>query len=205
VAWVEAIGWIGSVLLVVSLLQTRVLRLRVLNTVAALVLVAYNSIIGVWPMVAMNVAIVVINLVFVARLRSASEPTGYTLLEVDPADEYLRHLLRVHENDIRHFNPGFVYDPAARQAHAFLLLRGDETAGVVLLVGDDAIARLHLDYVLPRYRDFTPAEYLYEGSGWFAEHGFREVVAPPRLRPDDPYLERLGFVPRGRDWVRPVA
>ena len=204
-AWVEAIGWIGSVLLVVSLLQTRVLRLRVLNTVAALVLVAYNAIIGVWPMVAMNVAIVVINLVFVARLRSASEPTGYTLLEVDPADEYLRHLLRVHENDIRHFNPGFVYDPAARQAHAFLLLRGDETAGVVLLVGDDAIARLHLDYVLPRYRDFTPAEYLYEGSGWFAEHGFREVVAPPRLRPDDPYLERLGFVPRGRDWVRPVA
>jgi hypothetical protein len=205
VAWVEAIGWIGSVLLVVSLLQTRVLRLRVLNTVAALVLVAYNAIIEVWPMVAMNVAIVVINLVYVARLRTASEPTGYTLLEVDPADEYLRHLLRVHENDIRHFNPGFVYDPGAVQAHAFLMLRGDETAGVVLLTGDGAVARLDLDYVLPRYRDYTPAEYLYEGSGWFAEHGFSEVVAPPRLHPHDPYLERLGFVPRGRDWVRPVG
>jgi hypothetical protein len=204
-AWVEAIGWIGSVLLVVSLLQTRVLRLRVLNTVAALVLVAYNAIIEVWPMVAMNVAIVVINLVYVARLRTASEPTGYTLLEVDPADEYLRHLLRVHENDIRHFNPGFVYDPGAVQAHAFLMLRGDETAGVVLLTGDGAVARLDLDYVLPRYRDYTPAEYLYEGSGWFAEHGFSEVVAPPRLHPHDPYLERLGFVPRGRDWVRPVG
>jgi hypothetical protein len=205
VAWVEAIGWIGSVLLVVSLLQTRVLRLRVLNTVAALVLVAYNAIIEVWPMVAMNVAIVVINLVYVARLRTASEPTGYTLLEVDPTDEYLRHLLRVHENDIRHFNPGFVYDPGAVQAHAFLMLRGDETAGVVLLTGDGAVARLDLDYVLPRYRDYTPAEYLYEGSGWFAEHGFSEVVAPPRLHPHDPYLERLGFVPRGRDWVRPVG
>ena len=204
-AWVEAIGWIGSTLLVVSLLQTRVLRLRVLNTVAAVVLVVYNAIIEVWPMVAMNVAIIAINLVFVARLRTAAEPTGYTLLEVGPGDEYLRHLLRVHDSDIRHFNPGFVYDPAAAQAHAFLMLRGDETAGVVLLAGEEpGVARLHLDYVLPRYRDFTPAEYLYEGSGWFAEHGFREVVAPPRLRPDDPYLERLGFVPRGRDWVRPV-
>ncbi len=200
----EAIGWIGSVLLVVSLLQTRVLRLRVLNTVAGIVLVAYNAIIEVWPMVAMNVAIVIINLVFIARLRTAAEPTGYTLLEVAPTDEYLRHLLRVHESDIRHFNPGFVFDPAATDAHAFLLLRGDETAGVVLVDGDADVARLHLDYVLPRYRDFTPAEYLYEGSGWFAEHGYREVVAPPRLRPNDPYLERMGFTPRGRDWVRPV-
>jgi hypothetical protein len=205
VAWVEAIGWIGSVLLVVSLLQTRVLRLRVLNTVAAIVLVAYNAVIEVWPMVAMNIAIVVINLVFIAQLRSAAEPSGYTLLEVDPTDEYLRHLLRVHESDIRHFNPGFVFDPASTDAHAFVLLRGDETAGVVLLGGDGDVARLHLDYVLPRYRDFTPAEYLYEGSGWFAEHGFSEVVAPPRMRPDDPYLQRLGFVPRGREWVRPVG
>jgi hypothetical protein len=201
---VEAIGWIGSVLLVVSLLQTRVLRLRVLNTVAGIVLVAYNAIIEVWPMVAMNVAIVIINLVFIARLRTAAEPTGYTLLEVAPTDEYLRHLLRVHESDIRHFNPGFVFDPAATDAHAFLLLRGEETAGVVLLDGDADVARLHLDYVLPRYRDFTPAAYLYEGSGWFAEHGYREVVAPPRLRPSDPYLARMGFTPRGRDWVRPV-
>jgi hypothetical protein len=40
--------------------------------------------------------------------------------------------------------------------------------------------------VVPRFRDFTPAEYLYETSGWFAAHGYREVVAPPRMRPDDP-------------------
>ncbi len=205
-AWVEAIGWIGSVLLVISLLQTRVLRLRVLNTVAGVVLIVYNGIIEVWPMVAMNVAIVIINLVFIGRLRSAAQPTGYTLLEVAPTDEYLRHLLRVHDSDIRQFNPGFMFDPAATDTHAFLMLRGDETAGVVLLTGDaDGVARLQLDYVLPRYRDFTPAEYLYEGSGWFAEHGFREVVAPPRMHPTDPYLERLGFTPRGRDWVRRVG
>lgn len=205
-AWVEAIGWLGSALLIYSLLQARVLRLRVLNTVAAVVLIAYNAIIGVWPMVAMNVAIVVINLVFIARLRSARHPAGYTLLEVDPRDEYLRHLLRVHEQDIRHFNPGFVFDPAAPGASAFLLLRGDETAGVVLLHREEAeVARLELDYVLPRYRDFTPAEYLYEDSGWFAEHGYRLIVAPPRMRSDDPYLTRMGFHTRGREWVREVG
>jgi hypothetical protein len=205
--WVEVIGWTGSVLLVVSLLQTRVLRLRVLNTVAAAVLVVFNWLIEVWPMTAMNAAIVVINLVQIARLRTATHAEGYDLLEIDPQDEYLRHLMRVHEADIRRFNPGFVYDPAAADNSAFLILRGDETAGVVLLSdGDDpGVARLQLDYVTPKYRDFTPGEFVYERSGWFAAHEYTHVVAPPRLRPDDPYFTRLGFELRDGEWVRQVA
>ena len=78
--WVEVLGWVGSALLIVSLLQTRLLRLRVLNTIAAVVLVAFNWLIGVWPMTVMNLAIVVINLVQIARLRSANHAEGYDLL-----------------------------------------------------------------------------------------------------------------------------
>lgn len=204
--WVEVIGWTGSVMLIVSLLQTRVLRLRVLNTMAAVVLVVYNALIMVWPMVTMNAAIVVINIVQMGRLRSALHAEGYTLLEVDPRDEYLRHLMRVHEDDIRRFNPGFMYDPAAAGATAFLVLRGDETAGVVLLVdGGPGVARLQLDYVTPRYRDFTPGEFVFERSGWFADHGYHLVVAPPTMADDDPYLERMGFRLQGNEWVRSVS
>ncbi|MGN7799688.1 hypothetical protein [Leifsonia sp. 22587] len=57
----EALGWAGSVLLVVSLLQSRMLALRVLNLVAALLLIAYNIALGVWPSVAMNVAVAFID------------------------------------------------------------------------------------------------------------------------------------------------
>jgi hypothetical protein len=206
VPWVEVVGWAGSVLLIVSLLQTRLLRLRVLNTVAAAVLVVYNAVIEVWPMVAMNLAIIGINLVLVARLRTARGPEGYTLLEVDPRDEYLRHVLRVHEADIRRFNPSFVFDPALPDTSAFLVLREDETAGVVLLTSGDVPgqARLVLDYVTPAYRDFTPGEYVFERSGWFSDHGFDTVVAPGGLHPDDPYLARMGFERQGQRWIRRV-
>ncbi len=205
--WVEVLGWVGSALLIVSLLQTRVLRLRVLNTVAAAILVVFNGLIEVWPMTVMNIVIVVINLVQIARLRTANHAEGYDLLEVDPQDEYVRHLMRVHEEEIRRFNPGFVYDPAASHSSAFLILRGDETAGVVLLTDSDdpGVARLQLDYVTPKYRDFTPGEFVYERSGWFAAHEYTHVVAPPRLRPDDPYFSRLGFEMRDGEWMRQVA
>ena len=45
-SWVDALGWFGSALLVFSLLQARILRLRVLNTVACVILTVFNAIIG---------------------------------------------------------------------------------------------------------------------------------------------------------------
>jgi hypothetical protein len=72
----EIAGWAGSLLLVVSLLQSGMMRLRVLNLVASVVLVAYNLALSVWPMVAMNVAVALIDLVHILRLRAASRATA---------------------------------------------------------------------------------------------------------------------------------
>ena len=64
----EAVGWIGSGLLVVSLLQRRMMRLRVVNLLACMVLVGYNLALGVWPMVGMNAAVAVIDVYFIVKL-----------------------------------------------------------------------------------------------------------------------------------------
>ncbi|MBA3782005.1 MAG: hypothetical protein H0X12_09165, partial [Nocardioides sp.] len=40
--WLDILGWGGSALLVYSLLQSRVLRFRVLNLAACLLLVVFN-------------------------------------------------------------------------------------------------------------------------------------------------------------------
>lgn len=59
--WIEVFGWIGSGLLVLSLLQGKMLRLRIINTVASVMLVAYNVLVETWPMVGMNAAVILIN------------------------------------------------------------------------------------------------------------------------------------------------
>ena len=59
--WIEVFGWIGSGLLIVSLLQGRMLRLRVINSIASAMLVVYNVLVETWPMVAMNAAVIIIN------------------------------------------------------------------------------------------------------------------------------------------------
>ena len=127
-SWLDALGWAGSALLVFSLAQARVLRFRVLNLIACVILVVFNWLLGIWPMVAMNVVLVGINLWFIRKLLTTRhDEKTYEVLEVGPNDEYLRHVLRVHSHDILDFQPDFVWDGAAEGRSAFLVQRGDET------------------------------------------------------------------------------
>lgn len=203
--WLEIVGWAGSAVLVYSLLQTRVLRLRALNLVASVVLVGYNAAIEVWPMVAMNAVIAGINVFHLTRLlRTRDDDATYEVVEVGPTEDYLRYVLRRHAADIERHNPGFVWDGAAAGASAFLVLRETETVGVVLLCtppdGDPTVAQVELDYVLPRFRDFSVGKFVYRRDGLLARQGLRLLVAPTERMVDArDYFPRVGFRPDSRD------
>ncbi len=194
------IGWGGSALVVVSLLQTRILRLRVLNLIGCVILIGFNLAIEVWPMVGMNAVLAVINAAALyGLLRHRHDEAEYEVLEVNPTDAYLRHVLKTNSKDISSFNPDFTSNTSP---YAFLVQRGERTVGVVL--AHDAgggRAQIDLDYVLPKYRDFTPGEFVYRRSDVFTDHGFHQVVAPRRMRESASYLHTLGFHREGPDLV----
>jgi len=193
-SWLDLIGWCGSALLIVSVMQARLLRFRVLNLSACIVLTGFNAALAIWPMVAMNVALSLINLWYLRSLVATRHDEGaYAVLEVGADDEYLRHVMRVHGADILKFQPDLVWDGAAPGRSAFLVQRGDETVGLVLLHDDgDGVARVQLDYVTPKFRDFSPGEFVWRRNDTLRGHGFTRVVTPASMV--DAYYERLGFV-----------
>jgi hypothetical protein len=201
VTWLDIIGWLGSAVLVWSLLQTRVLRLRALNLVGSLVLIGYNAALAVWPGVGLNVVIAAINIWYLRRmLATRHDERTYQVVEVGTGDGFLAHTLRVHGADIARFNPGFEWHGTEPDRTAFLVVRADEVVGVVLVDGrDPEVARIELDYVTPRFRDFTPGEFVYRRSRLFTDRGFRRVVSPPGMVA--PYYDRLGFRRDGDSWV----
>jgi len=235
----EVIGWAGSLLVIVSLMQARVLRFRVLNLVGAFLATVYNAVIGIWPFAAMNAVITVIDIYWLWRLtRERHDDQVYAVVEVAPDDAYLQHILRVHRDDIASFQPGFtgadLSTPGVSAAGAsgpagaatggadasdlvgavpaaagdgrasFLVVRGDETVGVVVVRGvGEGVGRVELDWVSPRFRDFTPGEFVYRRSGVFAGHGFRTLVVEPGPKSTE-YLQKVGFRPRDGVWERQV-
>ncbi len=194
--WVDALGWFGSALLAYSLLQARILRLRVLNTVACVILIVFNALIGVWPMVAMNIVLAAINLFFILRmLRERDDEQAYVVLPVRQDDAYLTHFLALHRTDIDAFIADFGHgSPAGRSS--YLVQHGDETAGVIVVRDEgDGVAQVELDYVTPRFRDFSPGEFVFRRSGLFRGRGFAQVLSPPGMV--SPYYNRVGFTRQG--------
>jgi hypothetical protein len=194
--WLDIFGWCGSALLIVSLLQTRVLRFRLLNLCASVSLVIFNALVGVWPMVGMNLATSSINIWFISKmLRERHDEAAFDVLQVGPGDAYLQHFLQVHADDIARYQPGFDPSDLGADDLTFQVEKGDETVGVVLIRRDGDVARVLLDYVTPRYRDFSPGEFVWNRHPRLRERGFRKVVTPEGMV--SPYYDRLP-----QDWRR---
>lgn len=197
VTGLEIFGWAGSALLVYSLLQARVMRFRVLNLIASIALTAYNWFLEVWPMVGMNLVIAAIDVYFIVKLwNERHDDETFSVVEVGPHDAFLDHVLAVHRDEIKQIFPQSEWATGHGERSAYVVLRGDETVGVVLLrETDSGVAEVDVDFVTLKYRDFCPGEFVFTESGLFAREGFRTVLTPPGMR--DAYYGRLGFTVDG--------
>jgi hypothetical protein len=194
------LGWVGSVVLVWSLLQPRQLRFRAFNLVACGVLIAYNWALGVWPQVGMNFVLAGVNIYFLYKLiTTRHDERQYQVVPVRNDDAFLEYVLRVHAEDISRFTPGFQWEADADRS-AYLVMTGDDLVGVVLARAlDQDTVQVELDYVTKPYRDFTPGEFVYRSSRLFTDRGFRRVLTPPG--DVAPYYDRIGFKKAGQSYV----
>ncbi len=196
--WLEILGWTGSAVLVVSLLQSRVLLLRAINLAGSVLLVAYNFALSVWPMVGLNTVLAAINVVFLVRMtRTKDAERSYEILEVPHNDVVMRRFLHNHDADIRRFNPHL--DPAAlvdaapdNARHTLLIMRTDEVVGVLVIRPEPGmVGVVELDYVTIAYRDLHPGQFLFRESTMLVESGFRHIRIPEGIV--SPYYGRIGF------------
>jgi hypothetical protein len=190
--WLEALGYLASILVAVSLTMTSILRLRIVNLVGSTCFTVYGALIGAWPVAGVNFAITLINLWHLSQMTRSKE--FFHLLEVQPSSEYLAEFLRFHRRDIERFLPGFEPTPAPGQT-AFFVLRDMVPAGLFLAEprGADGLL-VRADFVIPGYRDFKIGDFVFHrNADVFAKRGVRTVWSLPGNREHESYLRRLGF------------
>lgn len=94
-------GWCASAVIVFSLCQTKLLRLRIFNLIGSLLAMTYNLPLSVWPAVGLHTTLALINVIHLVRIYRARRRTEATtrVVEVSAADPLLAHILGVSANE----------------------------------------------------------------------------------------------------------
>jgi hypothetical protein len=194
----ELLGYLASILVAVSLTMRSVLRLRVINLLGAACFLAYGLLITAYPIAVVNGIIVGINLYYLREMRQSEN--YFSILETDQDTAYLHRFLNFYEEDISSFFPSFDYSPT-EQDFAWFILRDLVPVGLFIAEpkGQNTLF-VHLDYVIPGYRDLRPGEFLYEEQAErFGSRGIEYLETVPETKEQCEYVERMGFAPAGSD------
>jgi len=196
----ELIGYVASALIVISITQKSILRLRVIGLTGSATFLTYGLLIGAFPIVLVNIAAASIHLWFLRKLIFHKDEV-FSVLHVSTESRYLRNFLDFYQHDMTtRFHPGFVYEPRPDQITAFIL-RDVVPAG--LFIGrrhDDGSVEVLVDYAIPQYRDFKMAPFLYsDESGLFTDRPCTSLWADVGSEVQADYLTRVGFSPSPTD------
>jgi hypothetical protein len=189
----QVLGYAASILIATSLLMRSIVRLRIINCAGAALFSLYGFLIGAYPVGVLNLMTASINIVQLIRLSRRREI--FRILEIAPESPYLAYFLEVLAEDIRRFFPRF--DPSPKEyGMVLLVLRDLIPAGVLLGTVRGEALEIHLDYVVPQYRDLKVGRFLFvDEADYFRRRGIREIVSPADTPEHAKYLARIGYKP----------
>ncbi len=193
---VEIIGYIGSGLVMISMLMTSVKKLRIINTVGSVIFTVYAIIIKSYPTAIMNVFLVFINLYHLYKLMRTSKPYG--LIECGDDDASIRYFLDYYKDEIKIFYPNFDMETKGRFVLATVC--EEKTIGV-LVANKTGEGNLHilLDYVSAGYRDLGPAKFV---SKELKKLGYKSLSMDFDTSTDSVFIKKFGYVSDGSKLVK---
>lgn len=187
----ELVGYLASALVVVSLLMTRILRLRVIGLIGATTFVVYGLLIGSIPIVLTNAVIMVINVVFLWRATRVSE--WFHKLEVAPQSGYLADFLEFYRDDISESQPEWDGQVEGSDLVVFVL-RDMQPAMVIVGSQSGPVLQLRLDYAIPLFRDYRMGRFLYDANAdFFVDRGITSLASSGQTKQHSAYLRKMGF------------
>ena len=187
---IELIGYLGSFLVVISMLMTSVKKLRIVNTTGSVIFAIYALIIHSYPTALMNFCLVAINVYQLCRLR---KKTGhFHAYETSGKDASVCYLAEFYKNDLKHFFPDTDLEVLKAANLAYVVSYDAAPAG--FLIGnrtDGDTIDILVDYSTPNFRDCSVGTFLYESLTKF---GIRKLLFRVSSVDHEGYMKKMGFV-----------
>ncbi len=186
--WFEVIGYAGSLLVLVSMLMTSVVKLRVINLIGSAIFTVYALLIRSYPTALMNVCLVGINLYHLIR-QSRTKGKTYQIQAFGAGEGFPEWFFHKHEEDIRKYFSGIDAE-TAKNAEGFAVFYDDQAAGLLLGTREEGAFRILIDYTTPAFRDCSVGAYLYSR---LPEFGILSLCCRSEAAEHVKYMKKMGF------------
>ncbi len=186
---IEAIGYVGSALVLVSMLMTSVVRLRIINLIGSIIFALYAIAIGSYPTAIMNIALAIINIYHLYKI--FNEQKSYHMIETEVNDGFFEYLLDTFDKDIRFWFPEYSRESISADIAYIVCCESDPAC---LFLGKESFPgdiEVVIDYATPAYRDTSVGRYLHKK---LAVKGYKSVVFRQNAADHIPYLKKIGYV-----------
>lgn len=187
------IGYIASLIVLISLLMSSIKKLRWINLVGAMIFGLYGFMIGSLPTGFMNVGIVLIDVYYLAKIYLSKD--YFKILPIDKNSIYLSSFIKFYKDEIALVTNIDELDTENAEIRLYIL-RNMTPAGVFICnrINDNTL-EIVLDYAIPQYRDFKIGTYLFDTKKeFFKEKGFTQFVAFTDEKSHINYVKKMGFV-----------
>lgn len=194
---IEMIGYAGSILVVISVLMSSLVKLRVVNSIGAFIFALYALMIRSYPTAIMNFCLVAINIYYLVRL--SRQDRHYELRKGQTSDTVLAYMLEYYQEDIAQYFPGWKGNLAEIDT---VYLVGCDGAPVGILLGkakEKGALEVVLEYSTPAYRDCSVGKYLYSG---LSEYGISTLLFMENPGKHEGYLKKMGFAKENNSYVK---
>jgi hypothetical protein len=170
-------------------MMSGIVKLRVINLIGSAIFTIYGFIIQAYPVALVNGLICFVNLYYLYDIFKAKE--YFRILEVGKDSDYLDYFLRFHGDDIKKYMPHFKFEQTENTI-VFFILRNSIPAGLIWAekLEDDSLF-IHVDFVIPGYRDLKIAKYVYDNI--FNLKKVNKLYSLPGNSKHDKYLQKMGF------------
>lgn len=189
---IEWVGYIASVIVIVSFLMSSMFKLRIINLVGGVLFAIYGFYIGSYPVAVVNVLIALFNIYHLWKLRSLKE--DFSIMEMTKGSVFLEKFLEKNEKYIYKSFPHFKFEEEQENI-GFYILRDMTIEGVFMAIPlDEKTLQVTIDYVVPQFRDFKAGTYIHHQlNKYFISKGYKRLLCETEKPKHIRYLEKMGY------------
>ena len=191
----DLFGYVGSVLVAISLMMSNIKRLRWINLVGAAVFSTYGFLIGAIPVFVLNGWIVLVDIYYLVRMYRFQDDFDMVKLS-SVRTPLFKLLMNRYGSDILTFFPNAQVEQLD-DAVALLIFRNMKPVGLFAyrrLADEPATVEVLIDYVIPEARDFKTAQFLFDRhSSQLRAEEINTLISKSERPGHIAYLKRMGF------------